>query len=246
MGLIRAEFENGVVVRKQVWVGTLMYHNTVEINTDSHQHLHLSPSIDCSIAGFRVNFWPLDQQALEYEWQKVTQNVAWNRDYVPDASNQVFLYPSCNRDFVFKVRVRNTCGWSPWYELTYQINSCTDACPGQFNGVIGNNFILTPNPVTNGTLTVNVREQAPWFYVENPPSNPGGGQHLSPNPDGNEYLISPIVVNISIFNQMGIMVQSFYNKTLPSQLSIANLTTGSYIVVFEYLGQTESYNIIVN
>jgi hypothetical protein len=231
---------------KQVWVGNLISHNIVEINTDLHQHLHMSPSIDCSIAGFRVNFWPLDQQALEYEWQKVTQNVAWNRDYAPDASNQVFLYPTCNRDFAFKVRARNTCGWSPWYELTYQINSCSDACSGQFSGVIGNNFILTPNPVTSGTLTVSVREQAPWFYVENPPSNPGGGQNLNPNPDGNGYLISPIVVNISIFNQMGIMVQSFYNKTLPSQLNIPNLTTGSYIVVFEYLGQTESYNIIVH
>ncbi|MFY8186842.1 MAG: hypothetical protein ACOVLC_02670, partial [Flavobacterium sp.] len=231
-----------ITLEKEVWVGFLRPHNMVDINSDAFQHSYLSPSTDCGVDGFKVNFWPLDQQVLEYEWQKVTTNVAWNRDYASDPSGNVFLYPTCNKDFTFKVRARNSCGWSEWFELTYEMNSCLNACNSPFTGIVGNNFILNPNPVTGGILNISVRNDAPWFFVEyddNPlnPSIVGAGEG---------YLISPIHVNISIHNQLGILVQSNTSVLLPAQLDVSNLTLGSYIVTMHYMSQTENYTIIKN
>ena len=231
-----------VSLEKEVWVGFLRPHNMVDINSDAFQHSYLSPSTDCGVDGFKVNFWPLDQQVLEYEWQKVTTNVAWNRDYAPDPSGNVFLYPTCNKVFTFKVRARNSCGWSEWFELTYEMNSCLNACNSPFTGIVGNNFILNPNPVTGGILNISVRNDAPWFFVEyddNPlnPSIVGAGEG---------YLISPIHVNISIHNQLGILVQSNTSVLLPAPLDVSNLTPGSYIVTMHYMSQTENYTIIKN
>jgi hypothetical protein len=126
--------------------------------------------------------------------------------------------------------------------MTYEMNSCLNACNSPFTGIVGNNFILNPNPVTGGILNISVRNDAPWFFVEyddNPlnPSIVGAGEG---------YLISPIHVNISIHNQLGILVQTNTSVLLPAQLDVSNLTPGSYIVTMHYMSQTENYTIIKN
>ncbi|MFN3908231.1 MAG: hypothetical protein ACK4JX_04290 [Flavobacterium sp.] len=104
---------------KEIWVGTLNFHNTELF--DHSTMLHVSPIAnnpmnECSNIGIKVNFWPLDQTVLEYQWEKVTQDVYWHRDFdSTDTSNRVLIYPTCNKNFVFKVRARNACGWSQWF-----------------------------------------------------------------------------------------------------------------------------------
>jgi hypothetical protein len=231
-------------LEKEVWVGTLNFNNMSEINPNHYPHMSpipYDPINECQTIGLEVRFMPLTQNVLEYQWEKVTQDVAWHRDYEPnDSSNRVLIFPTCNKDFVFKVRARNACGWSQWFELTYSMFSCNNPCPPPFNGIVGNNFILTPNPVTNGILNVSIKPNAPWFPI------------LDVTPDPDEIGIDPIGggsnrpirVNITIANQVGAIVLNFPNTLMPASLNLSNLPTGSYYVHFEYIGQIESHIIL--
>ena len=108
------------------------------------------------------------------------------------------------------------------------------------NEVNKDNFILNPNPLTDGLLNISIKYGAPWFYVVVP-----GGLTDS---DGLPLLtlIPRIRVNITIFNQSGNLVQSYTNRSMPTQLNLSDLPQGTYIVLFEFQGQLESYTIIKN
>lgn len=233
-------------LEKEVWVGTLNFNSISNINPNLYPHLSPiahDPINNCQTIGFEVKFWPLTQNVLEYQWEKVTQDVAWQRDYEPnDASNRAIIFPTCNKDFVFKVRARNACGWSQWFELTYAMNTCNNACPPPFSGIIGNNFILTPNPVTNGMLNVSIKPNAPWFPSLEVIPNPN---EIGISPiDGGGGMNRPIRVNITVANQMGVIVLNFPNTLMPANLNLSSLPSGTYLVIFEYLGQIESHTII--
>lgn len=231
-----------IILSKEVWVGTLKYNSLSNVTSGLNQHISPLPANGCGTNGFEVNFWPSNDLVQEVQFEKITTDVYWHRDFVTDTSRNVFLFPECNKPFQFKVRARNNCGWSEWFELSYTIESCPEDCIPPFNGIIGTNFILAPNPVTNGTLNVSVKSDAPWFTV------PGGGGDPSLDPDenggGSGGLLSNIRVSISIYNQLGILVQSYPSTLMPATLDISTLPAGSYLFVFQYMTQTESHTII--
>jgi hypothetical protein len=233
-------------IEKEIWVGTLNFNSISNINPNLYPHLSPiahDPINNCQTIGFEVKFWPLTQNVLEYQWVKVTQDVAWQRDYEPnDASNRAIIFPTCNKDFVFKVRARNACGWSQWFELTYAMNTCNNACPPPFSGIIGNNFILTPNPLTNSMLNVSIKPNAPWFPSLEVIPNPN---EIGISPiDGGGGMNRPIRVNVTVANQMGVTVLNFPNTLMPANLNLSSLPSGTYLVIFEHLGQIESHTII--
>jgi hypothetical protein len=230
-----------IILSKEVWVGTLKYNSLAPVTTGLNQFISPVPANGCGTNGFEVNFWPSNDLVQEVQFEKITTDVYWHRDFIADASRNVFLFPECNKPFQFKVRARNSCGWSEWFELTYNIESCPENCIPPFNGIIGTNFILAPNPVTNGTLNVSVKSDAPWFTVPG-----GGGPSLDPGQigGGSGGLIPNIRVGISIYNQLGILVQSNSSVLMPATLNISNLPAGTYLVVFQYMTQTESHTII--
>ena len=242
---IIATFENGTTVTKTFWLGTQEFKNIENINTLNYPQFSIEPDNTCETIGFKVNFSPENQTILEYQWEKVTQDVNWHRDYIVDNSNRVFIYPSCNKEFVFKVRVRNVCGWSEWFEVSYTINSCTLDCSAPFNGIIGSNFIMNPNPVNNGVLNISVKNNAPWFTTPIPIGNPSLDPILDFGTTNTVTNYSPFVA-ISIFNQLGVLVQSNPNVQLSTALNVSNLPQGTYLVIVEYLGQIEDYTIIKN
>jgi hypothetical protein len=102
----------------------------------------------------------------------------------------------------------------------------------------GNNFILSPNPVSSGTLSIAIKSSSPWFYPP-APIDPVTGMPQQP------VMVLP-KVNITIYSQSGSLMQSYTNKVLPAQLDISSFAQGVYMVVFEKNGQTESFNIIKN
>jgi hypothetical protein len=241
---ITAIFANGKTVTKDIWIGTLNFNSIVPLNnlTDIPP-LNPNPSNGCQTIGFEVNFWPLDHQILEYQWEKITTDVGWQRDYMVDTSNKVYLYPTCNKNFMFKVRVRSACGWSNWFQLSYAINSCQQDCAIPFNGIVGNNFVLNPNPVTNGILNISIKYNAPWFVAYNNGGTPSLDPNANPVGGGGTTNMSPRV-NISIFNQAGSQVASFPNMFMPAQLNLSNLPSGFYNVILSFGLLTETYTII--
>lgn len=165
--------------------------------------------------------------------------MAWS---VNSAGN-IQISPQCNKDFSFKVRARNTCGWSAWQQFEFSMTRCTMACDTQDPfPTAGANFLLSPNPVTANFLTISVKPDAPWYIIPetNDPLNPSTGISGYQLPDR-------IRVNVSISNNLGVVVMQFTSLPVhpnPAQINISNLPSGSYFVMFEYLGQTESYTII--
>jgi hypothetical protein len=247
MGVIIANFQNGDQVRKEIWVGAPNFNSMTEIEANLEPYISpISPDpyYNCSPIGLEIKFWPLNQNILEYQWEKITQDVYWNRDFDNPNNNRVIIFPTCNKPFEFRVRARNLCGWSEWMELSYNMNSCNHACPPPFNGIVGNNFILSPNPVHSGNLNISIKPNAPWF-AHLVGDNNNGNIGIHPDPiGGNQGIWPEIRVNISIFNQSGIQVANFTNIVMPANLNISHLITGTYLVRIQYEFNEESYTII--
>jgi hypothetical protein len=166
---------------KNVWVGIPEF-NRLQPVGDQSGYNPLAPSISVGTNGEGCNLISLNvifdsSSILEYQWEKLTTDVAWS---VNANSGSIEISPQCNKDFNFKVRARNACGWSAWQEFVYTMTRCTISCsdtspdPQQ---VVGNNFIVSPNPVTSNFLNIGVRPDAPWFIipVNNDPTSPSTG-----------------------------------------------------------------------
>jgi hypothetical protein len=251
-GFIKATFANGKSITKTIWVGTPKFNQLQPIGNQTgfnlnEPNLSFSPDGDgCNQVRFNIVFD--SPNILEYQWEKITQNVSWS---VNSNSGFVNIYPQCNGNFIFKVRTRNACGWSEWKQFEKFLSRCTNNCEtAPVGGVVqGVNFNLNPNPVITGTLNIGVKNNAPWFQIS---SNIGNDNPFDISNDfgGTNYQLIPrIRVNITIFNQSGNAVLQFPNTNVhptPAQLDLSSLAAGTYLVVFEYLGQTESYTIIKN
>ena len=175
---------------------------------------------------------------IDYQWEKLASSVQFPTSTL---SGNLSLNPLCNEMLKFRVRARNVCGYSAWQEIEYFMNRCTNDCTlNQPPPLVGDNFILNPNPVTDGALNISVKNDSPWFSV------PVNGNLTDAN--GMQYttIMANIRVNISILNQAGTLVQNLTNHPIPTQLNLSNLPHGTYVVIFEYLGQFESYTIIKN
>jgi hypothetical protein len=250
-GFIKATFQNGQTLTKTIWVGVPKFNNLQPIGSQygydpSEPNLSISPDGDgCN--QIRLNAVFDSPNILEYQWEKLTTSVAWS---VSPNSGYIYIYPQCNQNFSFKVRTRNICGWSDWNEFEYALNRCTIDCNTSTPIInTGLNFILNPNPVTNDILNINVKYNAPWFII---PVNIGNGNNFDITNEfgeSNYQLIPNISVNITIFNQLGVPVLQFPNTSVhptPAELDVSSLQAGTYMVVFEYQGQVESYTIIKN
>lgn len=251
-GYIKATFANGKSITKTIWVGVPKYNQLQPVGNQTgfninEPNLSVSPDGDgCNQVRFNIVFD--SPNILEYQWEKITQNVSWS---VSSNSGYVNVFPQCNGNFIFKVRTRNACGWSEWKQFEKFLSRCTNDCEtAPIGGVVqGVNFNLNPNPVITGTLNIGVKNNAPWFQIS---SNIGDDDPFDISNDfgGTNYQLIPrIRVNITIFNQSGNAVLQFPNTNVhptPAQLDLSSLAAGTYLVVFEYLGQTESYTIIKN
>ena len=232
-----------LTLTKTIWVGVPLFNSIEAIGNHSPGYNPSEPSFSvgdgeggCNQIRFKFNF--NSPSILEYQWEKLASAVT-----IPTSTltGELNLYPQCNERLELRVRTRNSCGWSEWKNFEHYMNRCTNNCivPGP-TPLIGDNFILNPNPLTDGLLNISIKHNAPWFYV----IIPGGLTDENGLPV--RTLIQRIRVNISIFNQSGMMVQSFNNSPMPIQLNLSNLPQGTYVVVLEHQGNMESYTIIKN
>lgn len=243
-GFVKATFQNGMSVTKNFWVGVPNFNSLQPVgNVDGYNPLEPNISFGTNGEGcnaIRYNAIFNAPSILEYEWEKFTTDVAWS---VNNAGN-IHISPQCNKNFSFRVRARNICGWSAWQEFEFPLTRCTIACDVPADpSIVGANFLLSPNPVTSNILTISVKPDAPWYVIlpdPNDPTNPSTGT-------GGNQLPNLIRVNVSISNNLGVVLMQFTNLTVhsnPAAIDISNLPSGSYYVLFEHLGQIESYTII--
>lgn len=228
-----------VTLTKNIYVGVPKFNSLSPVGNQSGYNPN-EPSISysegsnaCNQIRLKVTFD--SSTILEYQWEKITTNVSWS---VNSNSGNISIFPQCNKNFIFKVRTRNTCGWSDWKELEFFMNRCNVDCeiPNDLGTVVGTNFILSPNPVSSGILSIDIKPLSPWFY---PP--------VTIDPNTGLPVQAPLVlkrVNINIYTSSGTLVQTHTNKLIPTQIDISNLSNGNYIVLIEHFGLFESFSII--
>lgn len=236
-------------VRKNIWFGTpLLFGVTVlDMSTIAGVALDPSTSSDCPTIGLELNLTQSINQIFEIQWERITQGVFWDRDYGSNGikDRRVFIFPRGDMNFEYRVRVRNFCGWSLWYDYSYNIQSCSYDYTPPVTGVVGENFILSPVPVTNGTLQLALTNNAPWFLIGGDNGGVNGNPSLDPG-SGEPYVPSFVTVNISIYNSVGFLVINLPNTTIPSSIDLNSLPAGTYIINFEYQGQIEAHTFVKN
>jgi hypothetical protein len=238
------------IIRKNIWFGPpLLSGSTVlDMNTFSNSTPYIDPSSssDCPTIGLEINLMQPINEILEIQWERISQGVLWNRDYGSNGTKdtKVFIYPQGNMNFEYRVRLRNLCDWSNWIVYNYNIQSCSYDFSPPINAIEGDNFILSPVPVTNGTLQLALTNTAPWFLTG---GNTGGNNNPSLDPGtGEPYVPSSVIVNVSIYNQGGILVLDLPGTTIPSTINLNSLPAGTYFINFEYQGQIESHTFVKN
>ena len=235
-----------LVLTKRVYIGAPTV-DSISVVSESEAGVHLSPGINNCEVALGLNFNPNNNDITDIEWEKITMDVPWSRDYVDYSDRYVYLFPECNKEFKFRVRAKNSCGfWSPWRELTYDITECSTTCQTQTGNIVSDNFILYPVPA-NTILTFGVQPNNTWNFPSSSPFVNLNDLNTDPTIDGSGNITYPKVrLLISFYNSMGNLIYSTTIQGLPNQMDVSSLPTGNYIMTIEYLGQIETHNIQIN
>ncbi len=152
-------------VTKQVNLGYHLFTTITEIPAATIQHLLPTAPLGNTDIGLQLNFNASNTEIENIEWQKTSNNFIWSQDnnlYGND--NRVIVSKNCNGPIEFKVRVKNSCGWSNWQDIIYNITSCATNCSNAGNtnttGVNSTNFEVYPVP-SSVNLTVKIKNQPP-------------------------------------------------------------------------------------
>ncbi|MUV04628.1 hypothetical protein GN157_13000 [Flavobacterium rakeshii] len=260
------------IITKSVYVGAPTVQSITYINTssgggnaggpgsgdgdselpDNGPVLPMNPTLvndGCEVY-LEMNYTPGINEITDIEWEKVTSDISWSRDIVDHSGRYVYLYPTCNKLFTFRIRTKSDCGgWSHWQEFTHDITACTDNC-GSSNGIATDNFYISPVPAVT-ELNIGIRNNHTWSF---PPSTTlipvGGNPYTDPENGGSvstgPYTHPALNLNVSFYNNAAVLVLQTTTIGIPAQVNVASLPQGSYVMVIEYQGQIESHTIVIN
>tara|TARA_B110000240_G_scaffold192433_1_gene236591 strand:+ start:1207 stop:4305 length:3099 start_codon:yes stop_codon:yes gene_type:complete len=224
-GIITAINENTSVTKK-VSIGNHLFTNIAEIPASSIQHIYpIAPSGATDI-GLQLNFNASNREIEKIEWQKVSNNFTWTQDnnlYGND--NRVIISKSCNSQIHFKVRIKNSCGWSNWQDIFYDVTSCTTNCSngsdGNTSGVNSTNFDVYPVPAKTN-LTVKIKNQDPAM------------------------LQNGEVFKAKLYNKAYRVTREVNGNANSITIYTTDLPTGSYVLTIQYNSIYESHTILID
>lgn len=132
-----------VSIERTIYIGTPLVTGVEEVSVAQTGHTSpFSPDGNCSELGLKLNFAPSFANIEDMEWEKVTTNYQWSQN-LPENSNQyVVIAPQCNGPIKFKVRMKNSCGWSDWQELEYNITECQFNCSSNDGSIYSDIFVI--------------------------------------------------------------------------------------------------------
>lgn len=213
-------------VTKQVNLGYHLYTNITEVPAASIQHLLPTAPLGNTDIGLQLNFNASTTEIEKIEWQKIGSNFIWSQDnnlYGND--NRVIISKNCNGPIEFKVRVKNSCGWSNWQDITYNITSCSTNCAGVGSGIStgvnSNNFDVYPVPSTVN-LTVKIKNQPPAIL------------------QSGEFFI------VTLYNKVFRIKREVNGIANSITVPTSDLPAGSYILTIQYNNIYESHTILID
>lgn len=172
---------------------------------------------NCPDIGLKLNLWPSNPEVLEVQWEKVTTNYQWSHTNTEFA----IITTVCNEPVTFRARFRNSCGWSRWQNITYNVTGCSGSCSNPQGTISSTNFIIFPIPADT-SLTVKLKNQ----------------------PVG--LLVAGDSLNIKLYNISGLMVRNINAIATQTQIDVSNLNMGTYTLVITYNGVVETHNVAIN
>lgn len=209
---------------KNIQVGGPVISGVSEIDPNSiFQLLPFKP--DC-LVGLKLNLFPSTAGIINYEWQKISSNFQWTKDFAPNVNNnEIIINTNSNKTISFKVRVQDDlCGWSNWKTINYTITNCgTSNNGGSGNGGINsNNFSIYPVPVSN-ILHIDIQSLSGPFLLNN----------------GDVYTLKLFKAGVGYVRQIT-------SYTSNAQINVNGLASGLYILEIHYNNIYESHGIIIN
>lgn len=161
-----------------------------------------------------------DQVSLQtenWEWQKITNNFT----LIPNF-NSAYINPLLNatpQNYLgYKVRVKNVCGWSDWFENYLDIKDCTNGL--ETNKLTQDYFVIYPNPVKD-LINVELRDK------QNIP-------------------ITVNKISGEIFDIIGISKGILEFDNNQSKLIVRDLKEGVYVLKVYLDNNVENHQIIIN
>ena len=144
-GVLTATFQNGQTVTKTIWVGKPI----VTLPTDCWDANPTTPNCYdiCNQTVMTTNNYvyveaigldAVSYQSDSWEWEKITNNFDLSF-YQNSAYINPLSYLSPQGYLGYKVRVKNACGWSDWFENYLAVYDCD-------NGGGQNRYSIFPNP----------------------------------------------------------------------------------------------------
>lgn len=210
-------------VSRQVYVGSPRVESIEEVSVAQTGHtVPLAPFGSCDDVGLKLNFAPSFTNVQNMEWEKVTTNYQWSQGMPGNSNEYVVITPTCNGPIKFKVRMKNSCGWSDWQELEHSVTHCSSNCQSNPPGgsIDSGTFVIWPVPATT-VLNVKIKGEDPGLLKV--------GETLT----------------IQIFNSIGVMVKNVNAIATQTAIDVSNLPSGTYTLVLTYNGVPESHQIVI-
>lgn len=210
-------------VSKNVYVGAPIVGSIEEVSVAQTGHiLPIAPIMGCDDFGLKLHFVTSFADVQDMEWEKLSSNFQWSQNVPGNSNEYVVITPRCNGPIKFRVRMKNSCGWSDWQELEYNVTQCSSNCstnPSE-GAISSDTFDIWPVPATT-TLNVKIRGEETGFLK--------AGETL----------------NIKIFNNLSVLVKNVDAVATQTTIDVSNLPSGTYTLLLTYNGVPESHQIII-
>ena len=218
-GFIKATFQNGESIKREVWVGKpRIYHDQgfFDANLGNPESLVLCQSFGYNENNKKTIF--ANGFTPDSQWEIVKLSgvfVEWQRN-----GNIINFSAYQVGNFSFKVRVSNICGWSDWVTYNMKVVNCPNGNLNQVQSTTNENiYKIYPNPAQN---IVNISLK-----------------NINNQPD------SQAVISGELFDMNGVSKAIVQINNNQASFSVAGLPLGVYVLNIFINGQVEGHQIAV-
>jgi hypothetical protein len=169
----------------------------------------LTNNLEANVMGMTTTeMW----EKTNWEWERINTNIVIAQN---TQGNEIYVAPNYIGQTGVRVRAKNSCGWSEWGELYFEIVNCNI----NFSRLSEQDkvFIVYPNP-SNDVVNIDVKE-------------------------GNSILAVDTKVSGELFDMMGNSKSKIKIKNKKASFNVNGLNKGVYVLKIYMDDKTESHQI---
>jgi hypothetical protein len=221
LSLIMGGSCGNLILTKTIWAGvpqiiglTCPNESTICSGTFCKQELglpsfDLTNNLEANVMGMTTSeMW----ERTNWEWERINTNIVIAQN---TQGNEIYVAPNYIGQTGVRVRAKNNCGWSEWFEFDFEVVSCGSNLMrlAEQDKV----FIVYPNP-SNDIVNVDVKE-------------------------GNSILAVDTKVSGELFDMMGNSRAKIKIKNKKASFNVNGLNKGVYVLKIYMDDKIESHQI---